>query len=72
MALDAAGLRHDIPTVLAGIRSRLVAYRLRARRSRSEDGRSGLERHIHAMRRGHTRVHQLLSVLRRDAAHDWV
>lgn len=71
MEMDTVGVLHEFSTILARFRSDMVADRLQPRRSRSRELYQS-ESDVHTVYRRHTRIHQLLPLLDRDAAHDRV
>lgn len=66
VAMDVVGVLHELPAVLAGLRADMVADRLQPRRPGASEFRQS---DLHALRPGYPQLHQLLLILRRDAAH---
>lgn len=66
MALDSPGVLDELSALMARIRLDMVVDRVQPRRSRSEKFR------LEAVYRGHSRIHQLVSIFHRDSAHDRV
>lgn len=71
MALDSAGVLHELPTVMARFRPDMVADSVQPRRLRP--GKSEQSKHnVHPVHQGDSWIHQLLPIFHRDAAHDRV
>lgn len=71
MAMDAPGVLHELPTLMAGLCPDMVADSLQSRGSQSRELFHS-ERNVHPVHRGHSRIHQLLPLLDRDSTHDRV
>ena len=71
MALDSPGVLDELSALMARIRPDMVADRVQPRRPRFEElQQSKLD--VHTVYRGHSRIHQLVSIFHRDPAHDRV
>lgn len=71
MALDSAGVLHELPTVMARFRPDMVADSVQPRRPRPEKSEQS-KHNVHAVHQGDSWIHQLLPIFHRDAAHDRV
>lgn len=68
MALDTSGVLHELPALMAGLCLDMVADSVQPRGSQSGELQQS-EFDVHTVHRGHTRIHQLVPLLDRDAAH---